>query len=58
MAKQRDFQVSVPLPPVLRLWLEAQAEAEDRTLAGVVRHLVAEAARQAGVSRDRGGLTA
>jgi hypothetical protein len=48
MARQRDFQVSVPLPPQLRIWLEAQAEAEDRTLAGVVRHLVAEAARQAG----------
>ena len=59
MARQRDFQASVPLPPQLRLWLEARAEAEDRTLAGEIRHLIAAAQRaQAGLDRDRGEAAA
>jgi hypothetical protein len=44
MAKQK---VSVPLDRQLRDFVEAQAQAEDRTVAGQIRHLVAEAARQA-----------
>ena len=44
----RLSQVSVPLPSDLRLWIEAQAAAQDRSVAGQIRHLVAEAARQAG----------
>jgi len=42
MAKQK---VSVPLDRELREFVEAQAQAEDRTIAGQIRHLVAEAAR-------------
>jgi hypothetical protein len=44
MAKQK---VSVPLDRSLREFVEAQAQAEDRSVAGQIRHLVAEAARQA-----------
>jgi CopG-like RHH_1 or ribbon-helix-helix domain, RHH_5 len=50
MAK-RDHQVSVPLPADLREFVERAAEQEDRTIAGQIRHLVAEAAR---VQADRG----
>jgi hypothetical protein len=38
-------QVSVPLPAELRAFVERQAEAEDRSVASVIRRLVAEAAR-------------
>jgi hypothetical protein len=41
--KNRE-QVSVPLPAELRDYVERQAEAEDRSLASVIRRLVAEAA--------------
>ncbi len=44
MGKKRE-QVSVPLDPALRQFVERAAEREDRTLAGQIRHLVAEAAR-------------
>jgi len=43
----REHQVSVPLPPELRRFIEQQAAEQDRTLAGQIRHLVAEAARSA-----------
>ena len=49
----RCQQVSVPLPADLRLWIEAQAELEDRTLAGQIRHLIAEAARAADRADDQ-----
>jgi hypothetical protein len=39
-------QVSVPLSPELREFVERSAEREDRTVAGQIRHLVAEAARK------------
>jgi hypothetical protein len=52
MAK-RDHQVSVPLPADLREFVERAAEQEDRTIAGQIRHLVAQAARaQAGRDLD------
>ena len=38
-------QVSVPLPRELREFVERQAQREDRSVAGQIRHLVAEAAR-------------
>jgi hypothetical protein len=38
-------QVSVPLPPQLREYVEERAAREDRSIAGVIRHLIAEAAR-------------
>ena len=51
----RLSQVSVPLPSELRRWLEARAQAEDRSLAGEIRHLIAAAQRaQAGSGRGRG----
>jgi hypothetical protein len=53
MAK-RDHQVSVPLPADLREFVERAAEQEDRTIAGQIRHLVAEAARVL-ADRDRAG---
>jgi hypothetical protein len=44
----------VPLPADLRLWIEAQAAAEDRSTAGQIRHYVAMVARAARVAdRDR-----
>jgi hypothetical protein len=42
---KRDNQVSVPLDPELRAFVERAAEREDRSVAGQIRHLVAEAAR-------------
>jgi len=39
-------QLSVPLDPALRQFIEREAERQDRTVAGQVRHLIAEAARQ------------
>jgi hypothetical protein len=40
-------QVSVPLDPELRAFVERAAEREDRSLAGQIRHLIAQAARAA-----------
>jgi hypothetical protein len=37
---------SVPLPQSLREFVERAAEREDRSIAGQIRHLVAEAARR------------
>jgi hypothetical protein len=51
----RLLQVSVPLPPELRAFVERAAEREDRSLAAQIRHYVAAAARRAGVERDRDG---
>ena len=53
MAK-RDHQVSVPLPADLREFVERAAEQEDRTIAGQISHLVAQAARVQ-ADRDRAG---
>jgi hypothetical protein len=47
MAK-REHQVSVPLDPELREFVAREAAREDRSVAGQIRHLVAEAARAAG----------
>jgi hypothetical protein len=46
--KQRQRQISVPLPADLEKFVELQAQQQDRSLAGVVRRLIAEAARQTG----------
>jgi hypothetical protein len=45
MSKRRE-QVSVPLSPALRAFVERTAEREDRTVAATIRHFVAEAARR------------
>ena len=50
MSDMRLSQVSVPLPSDLRQWVEAQPQAEDRSIAAQIRHYVAAAARAA-VSR-------
>jgi len=47
MSKRRE-QVSVPLDPELRAFVEREAAREDRSIAGQIRHLVAQAARQSG----------
>jgi predicted transcriptional regulator len=39
-------QVSVPLPPELRAFVERKAAEQDRSLAYIVRQAVAEAARR------------
>ena len=45
---KRNHQITVPIEGELRAFVEAEAARQDRTLAGQVRHLIAEAARQAG----------
>ena len=47
-------QVSVPLPDDLRAYVRRQAEREDRSVASVIRRLVAEAAHAEG-ERVMGG---
>jgi len=46
MSMMREYQVSVPMDEALRRFLEEAAAREHRTVAGQVRFLVAEAARQ------------
>ena len=45
-------QVSVPLPADLRAFVEREARREDRSVASVVRRLIADAAR--GKQSDQG----
>jgi hypothetical protein len=40
-------QISVPLPASLREYVQRRAAVEDRSVASVIRRLVAEAAAQA-----------
>ena len=42
-------QISVPLPAELREFIKNSAEREDRTVAGQIRHLIAEAHRRSAV---------
>lgn len=44
MAKRE--QVTVPLDSELRAFLELEAEKQDRTLAGQIRHLIARERRK------------
>lgn len=44
MAKRE--QITVPLPARLREFVERQAQQSDRSMAGVIRHVLAEAARR------------
>ena len=43
--QMKQLQVSVPLSAELRAFVERIASEEDRSIAGVIRHLVAKAAR-------------
>jgi hypothetical protein len=43
---KRENQVTVPLTPTLHDYVARVAEREDRTKAGAIRHIVAEAARR------------
>jgi hypothetical protein len=43
----KNGQVSVPLPDDLRAYVRRQAEREDRSVASVIRRLVAQAAAAA-----------
>jgi hypothetical protein len=45
MSKRRQ-QISVPLEPELRAFVEQQAIEQDRSVAGQIRNFVAEAARK------------
>jgi hypothetical protein len=38
--QMRESQVSVPMPPSLRSWVETRAKLEDRSVASVVRRCV------------------
>ena len=42
---KREQQITVPLDPDLRAYVERMAAREDRTVAGQVRHLIAQARR-------------
>lgn len=53
MANRQRQQVSVPLDPQLRAFVEETAAREDRTVAGQIRHLVAEAARRAAAHQEQ-----
>jgi hypothetical protein len=53
MSKRREHQVSVPLDAELRAFVERVAVREDRTLAGQIRHLIAEAARNSETAMER-----
>jgi hypothetical protein len=44
MSKRRE-QISIPIDQGLREFIERIAREEDRTVAGQVRHFIAEAAR-------------
>jgi hypothetical protein len=46
-------QISVPIPPVLRAFLQRRAEAEDRSIAAIVRRLIAEAERREAADKAR-----
>jgi hypothetical protein len=52
MAARRE-QVSVILDPDLRAFAEQVAAREDRSVAGQIRHRVAEAARREAPDRNR-----
>jgi hypothetical protein len=45
MSEMKSLQVSVPLPAELRAFVEEVATEQDRSIAGVIRRLVAKAAR-------------
>ncbi len=47
--KRRHGQVSVLLDSELRQFVERAPSREDRTIAGLIRHCVAQAARAGGV---------
>ena len=50
---KRREQVTVPLDPALRAFVEREAEREDRTMAAWIRRLVAQAQRQAQGQQER-----
>lgn len=50
---KRENQISVPVSSELRAFVEREAAREDRTVAGQVRHLIAEAARREGEQSER-----
>jgi len=46
MQQKRREQITIPLDPDLRAKLERAAEREHRTMANLVRHVLAEALEQ------------
>jgi hypothetical protein len=53
MSTKRDHQMTVPLDADLRAFAEQQAAREDRKPAAWIRHLIAEARRQAEQQQPR-----
>jgi hypothetical protein len=53
MSTKRDHQLTVPLDADLRRFAEQQAAREDRTVAQWVRHVIAQAARDAAQAQER-----
>jgi hypothetical protein len=46
MAHKRENQLSVPIDPELRMFVERRAIKEERSVAGVIRRILGEAARR------------
>jgi hypothetical protein len=55
MSRKRE-QISVPLPAELREFVERAAQREDRSVAGQIRHIVAEAARSSQAQEQNGWI--
>jgi hypothetical protein len=53
MSKMRENQLTVPLSEPLREYLEQAAAREHRSVAGQVRHIVAEAAARTAQTEER-----
>jgi hypothetical protein len=45
MSEMKSLQVSVPLPAALRKYVERVASEQDRSIAGAIRHIIAQQAR-------------
>jgi hypothetical protein len=48
-----ENQISVPVDPALRAFVEREAQRENRTMANWIRRLIAEAARRAAEQSER-----
>jgi hypothetical protein len=49
----RENTINVPLPAELRAFVESRAAQEDRSLAGVVRRIIAKEARRCGCTEQQ-----
>jgi hypothetical protein len=49
---KRSDQVSVPLPPELKAFVSQAAARDDRTVAGQIRHILADWAARQGAGQE------